>query len=601
MELFPYEMTAWQLNQVYEKIKNCRVVSPPYDIDGFYSAEFFLDKRFWLDEFYSDPDKTFIDSIEISWITYFYYTKTVLWVITWYIWAINEWWEFKVITPTWFILSENSPKKMVYGKWLKGAKAWSITITEYAEIDWRPAFKYTWTSLTVWDYIIFNKLWNELDWVVSRIEYIDTWTWFVQISNTDSKGSAILVWDTADRYDWTVTIWSQTILIWHTDSSWYWNISLVVLDWYNEWNVILLKQDIHQEIVDIINFDWNIFALTEYNIYYSDFWFYSNTKFWILQKFSIDWWYRLFNLWEALLLFARQNKLYAAVSSTWDTKLWYMPYDVSYNGDLFSKYSTIFADQTIYILQKDLQLMQVDTKKVNISSYELTVKNVLLNSRWIFYWFKWWEISIHSSTKFLNFLYHKDGDTINYQFDKQYQHWIINEYQWKIIYKIDDEWKVLWTWKIYNETWYTDDWVEYNQEVNYSLNWSQKMYLPYIVRTLFWIKDLEWPLPKVDLDLIIQFDLWWRMEELNKKLNNFDFDSRLNEITFTADELIWSDTIISEQNEFNWTIVSLQSNILKTWRFIRFKYNSINRFCIWPSYVLADSTKAFINEINTTN
>jgi len=610
MESLDFEMTSWQLNQVYEKIENCRVVRPPYDIDGFYSAEFYLDKRFPLKEKYEDVAKTFIDYIDIAWdnwiIRYYYYTKTFEWYTTWYIWAIENW-AFRIITPTWFLLSENSPRKLCYWRWVRWPVWWSITFTEYKLVDWDPSFKYTWTSLTVWDFIIFNTAWDNLLWVISKVTLID-WDWYVHLNATDVAVSRIVVWTTALRYDWDTTKISQSIVVWHTDLNWYWNISTVILNWYSEWNVLNLKKYIDDDIIDIINFDWNIFALTEYKLFFSNFLAYSNLSFW-LNAYDVDWWEKLFDLWEVILLFARKNKLYTSANTTntsADVRLWYVWYDANYNWNLFSKYSMIFADQTIYILQDDAQLMQVDIKKTNQTTYELNVKNVLLNSRWIFESFKWWEIAIHSSNKYLNFIYRNLWNTTNYQFDKQYQHWLINSYIWKEIYRIEDEWDVLSQWKIYTEdssldAVYTDDWTEYYQSVNFAIKWWKRIYMPYTIRTMFWIKQWDEILPKVDVDLIVNFDIWWKNKVLNIKLNNFWFDSRLNLETLWLDEIVWYDSLPWEVSEYDWTIVSLQSNIQKTWRFIRFKYTSVNRFCIWPSYILADYTKPFINEVSCTN
>jgi hypothetical protein len=46
--MFPleYNLEAETLNTTYNSIKNCRVVQPPFEKDGYYSNEFFLDKRF---------------------------------------------------------------------------------------------------------------------------------------------------------------------------------------------------------------------------------------------------------------------------------------------------------------------------------------------------------------------------------------------------------------------------------------------------------------------------------------------------------------------------------------------------------------------------
>jgi hypothetical protein len=123
------------------------------------------------------------------------------------------------------------------------------------------------------------------------------------------------------------------------------------------------------------------------------------------------------------------------------------------------------------------------------------------------------------------------------------------------------------------------------------------IYMPNIIRTLFWISDLTDPL---ELDLEIEFELWWKIQRINRKLNWYKFDLEL--ITEpTLDELIWYDTIPTEVLTYDWTIASIQQTILKSWRYIRFKYTSINRFIIWESLILTDKSKIFINELDFNN
>jgi len=600
MEILPYEMTAWQLNQTYEKIINCKVVPPPYDIDGFYSGEFYLDKRDWLVEKYLDEYKCFLDSKEIGGIVYYYYYTETSWdpaVTKWYIGTYeNNSWE--CITPYWFILSANSPKRIVYWRWPNWPTWWTITITESTSLNWDITFKYTWTSLAVWDYIMFTT-WD-LSWFTTKIDIIDP-LWYVHIVTNDLATFPV-VWVTATIYPAaTTSIW-YTLCIWHTNSSWHWVISEVMVDWINEWEVHIIKTDTEHEIIDIVNYDTNIFAITKYFTYFTKAYAYTNSNFYKNNFFKIDNWTQLFAIWDSLLVFANQNKIYAAVPDTDKTYNTYIQYNLNYNWDTLSKYSTIFSDQTIYILQKDKQLMQVDVKKVNLTTYELNVKNALLNTRWIFDALSWWEFYLTASQNYLNFLYQKDWSTTNYQFNKQYQHWIINEYPNQLIYKIEDWWDVLTDWWILKETntAYTDLDVPYKQEVNFYIIWGQKMYMPIAMRTMFWIKQFEEPMPEIDVNLSIDFDMWWKRTVMQRRLNNYNFDLRLNE-SITWDELIWYDTWVYEVSEYDWNVVSLQTTILKTWRFIRFKYNSFNRFCIWPSYVFTDFTKPFINEINCNN
>ena len=90
------------------------------------------------------------------------------------------------------------------------------------------------------------------------------------------------------------------------------------------------------------------------------------------------------------------------------------------------------------------------------------------------------------------------------------------------------------------------------------------------------------------------------MDTVEKALSWYDFDLLLSE-SLTADELIWWDLFPKEIVKYNWTTVAIQSNILKVWRFIKFKYNSLDRFMIWDSYIISDVSKPYINEPLLTN
>lgn len=109
-------------------------------------------------------------------------------------------------------------------------------------------------------------------------------------------------------------------------------------------------------------------------------------------------------------------------------------YDANYNGDLYSKYSFIFADQTIYMLQADKQLMQVDLIQNNNTSFNVAVKNILTQNRGKFEDLSGGEIFINVNDRYINFLWVNGSNTTNIQYDKQYTHWIENEYVGKKIY-----------------------------------------------------------------------------------------------------------------------------------------------------------------------
>jgi hypothetical protein len=328
-------------------------------------------------------------------------------------------------------------------------------------------------------------------------------------------------------------------------------------------------------------------------MYFSRSTFDDNTQFYPLDRYPIDEWYRLFSMWKTILVFANTNKLFAPASWTTQT-LWYVGYNIDYNWNLFSKYATIFEDQTIYILQSDRELKKIDIVSTNSTAYDVNTTNVMSTNRWLFNELSWWTITMNGSEEFLNVLHYDWTDTINYQYNKQMQHWIVQEYVWKKLNKVDTE--VLWFWQVFTQWGDTDDWVEFSQEINMWLFWGLVMYMPYLIRTMFWISDMTTPL---DLTMDIEFEIWGKTDILSTKLAKFDFDNRLNEEP-TWDELL-EDTTTKEAIVYDWTTVSVQNWIYKTWRFIRFKLHWVNRFIIWPSFIFTEKTKPMINEYLLTN
>ena len=74
-----------------------------------------------------------------------------------------------------------------------------------------------------------------------------------------------------------------------------------------------------EPVVDVVNFDGSIFAMTETHVYFSRAKFDDNTQFYPLDNYPVDGGYKLFPIGKAMLVFARQNKLIAAANATGTT------------------------------------------------------------------------------------------------------------------------------------------------------------------------------------------------------------------------------------------------------------------------------------------
>ena len=595
MENIPFELIQWQLNTTYNRVKNCMVVKPPYENAGYYSNQFFLDKRLWLEELRQLPWEV-VDDYEIDWIRYYLVHNYE--TMTWSVYCFDWLWVAQNIS-WWFTINLDSPKKFAIGKWLVWPKyistprtiiwpeEWTAAWEDYWSLIpnyawWYIKFQYDWVqNLTIWDYIVW-RAWALL-WWINRIEYVDS-SGYVYIIWTNSRWTVPTTWMTFDTYLQADDVYEwDTLLVWH--STW---VKLIFTDWINTANSFDVLS--WQPIKDLVNFDWNIFALTNDYVFFSRTTYEDNTQFYPLDRFQCIKWEKLFPMGKVMLLFAWSNKLFVPIenSTTWDKYVWY---DVNYQWDIFSKYSMIFDDQTIYILQSDKQLKKVDITPYNSTSYSLTVSDVLITTKWLFSQLDWWEIYMSANQRYLNFLYVKDWTTINYQYDKMYNHFI-EQYYDKIIYKFWDH--ILSSWQVFTEWGYTDDWEEYEQEVNFLIDTSLFIYKPYILRTIFWLIDNLF-----DVNLKVLFELWARLDKIEKRLNSFDFDNRLSD-TITWDELL-ENTTNNEQVIYDWSIASIQSNLLKVWRYIKFTYHSYNRFMLGNSYVITDKSKIFINEPLFTN
>lgn len=612
MEIIPFELQAGDLNNTYDRILNCRKVKPPYEKDGYYSDKFFLDKRFDLKNIFDDSSKKFLDRVTIKWNNFYLYRE----------WDKHYVGHFDGTTFTtvtsWFDVDDNSPLRFAVGRWMYWPTTWSVySIKDTGQDDvvswiwWDKDFDFIpgyswgyvklkpqwWTGpFQAWDFIMFT--WDNTDnngsvlWgCVNRVELVE-WD-YIYIIGTNArwtlpkqKDKFVLFKSKTNAWQWNPygDMWA-TLLIGHTTG-----VSLIILDWSN---AAYVKQVMTTDspVIDIVNFDWNIFVLTENHMYFSRSNFASNTQFYPLDSYYIDGWYKMFPIGKALLVFARTNKLFSAANST-QVNVWYVWYDVNYNWDLFSKYSFVFDDQTIYILQDDRKLFKVDITQNNTTTFDLVLTDALTGVKWLFHNLDGWEVFISSWQSQLNFLYIKDWKTVNYKYDKVYNDFMEDVYE-EEIYFFDDE--VLTNGWIFIEEWYGD----YKQEVNFTLDTNMYLYLPYIVRTFFWLVDNPF-----DINLEIEFEIWWVLDRIDKRLYQFDFDNRLS-TTLTGDDLIeWYEPVDDEpkdKQKYNWNLVSIQSNVMKTWRFINFRYTSDKRFCIWPSYIVSDKTKTYINEPLHTN
>lgn len=624
-------MQVGKLNDAYDRILNCRVVKPPYEITWSYTDEFFLDKRFWLENVFTNVthDMEFKDYIDVSWTRYYLYTQPVAWELRDYIWVRDP------AYPAWDIIKPiTSGKKsswcmrLVRGRWATWPKIGNVNYTvlnpttsttpkPFPYIPWYTggyvAFEYNGdVEIKAGNYITFTT-WV-LTWSTVRVELVEwtftapTWGWSVwqtvYVIGTNSRWSLPFI-------PWQST-WEQfevrehsgyTVLMWH--ATW---VTMYSLDWSNEITGIDLFTST-EPIEDIQKFNAVIFALTESKLYYSTSTLSMNTNFYPTDYFDIDNGISLFVIGKAMLVFADTNKLVQAlesqttVNNQTTTTIRYVAYDCNYAAKPFSKHSYIFDDQTIHILQANRQLVECNVQQFDSNTFDLITKNVMEWTRGLFveYLENGWVVSAKMTDRFMNYVMRYDWEkTRVFQYDKQMKHWIINEYEC-FINKFWDE--ILWTWFVAKENWFVDFWnKQYSQSVLFSVNPWPRMAFIHFIRTLFWVlpNGPQWEEYPIDLQIRTEYELWGKIKSLQKTLSHYEFDQRLSD-TITADELVWYDVVPAESESYEWTFVSLQSNQFLTWRNIRVEFVWNNRFQIWHSTVYYDESKPTINELSNNN
>ncbi len=188
------DLQVWKTNTIYDKIYNCRVVRPSYEQEDWllwtnkwiYWAEFFLDKRFWMNEFVINENFVYTDDVELYWEKYYLYHSDT----EWRVWVKTSTWINNICWP--FNYSEKNPLKFTVGKWARWeVKEFNLEIVNWLELDPLDGIRnelsvydwayivievWIWYNISAWDYISFKEWILTLmicrDWFISRLKII---------------------------------------------------------------------------------------------------------------------------------------------------------------------------------------------------------------------------------------------------------------------------------------------------------------------------------------------------------------------------------------------------------------------------------------------
>lgn len=175
---------------------------------------------------------------------------------------------------------------------------------------------------------------------------------------------------------------------------------------FSEADTVLITKTRMERFIDVANYDGNIWALTETNLYYGRNTFNDNTQFHPEDRFEVRSPRSLFPVGKAMIVFSAQNCVIAPVKTSKPVQYW--RYDLKYYGEPFSKRSFCFVDDTIYVVQKDQRLVSIDIAEYSDNAFNVTLKDVLINTKGLFNKLVSGTLSIHDDGLSIHFL-HKDA------------------------------------------------------------------------------------------------------------------------------------------------------------------------------------------------
>lgn len=588
---FNKSLKIWTTNTEYEKIINCRVIDPTYEKwKWLHNADFFLDKRFGMETFV-DGDFHYTDDIVIYGNKYYLYHDDFFC----YVW-VKDGATIKEITgPFWW--NQNNPIKFVEWIGANGTrKETDLSISNAATLDtndmianedWVYEDWYiildvgTWLDISPGDFVLFKD--NVYAGATVEIDLYDDGKIYILWIN--SKGSIPTIWTKIDIYS---DSWKLPVI--GTEE---WLIAIHI----NGTDIVPVTNILEGDITDAVKFNEEIFVLKNDIVYFSSRTFNDNLQFYkSSNRKRIRWAYKLISKWKFLLIMWDDNRLVSPVAESSGNFWAYTFYPLNYNSDLYSKYSYIFTDSTLYIVQSDKEIAKIDVSSLNATAFNLDSTPIIDSVRWLLDDIEdyaspnKWEIYICASKndRRINFLYiQKEGGTINLEYDKHYQHWLIQTYS-QNVYKISDQF--LCQWHVANIWWFTDFGEEYKQSINFTIQ------IPSLITKVGLIRNIMGVSNDFKLQYNIDIDVESSHSTTRKslKIKSFALD------TMPVDHSLDMANVLNnwKDNKHNGTIASVQRTIMMSWRYHRYDINWYDRFIYWYSYLLWVPSNIFVNERN---
>jgi len=126
------------------------------------------------------------------------------------------------------------------------------------------------------------------------------------------------------------------------------------------------------DITDVVKFNEDVFVLKNEVVYYSTKTFDDNLQFYkATDRKRIKGAYKLISKGKFLIVMGDENRLVSSIAETSNSSGGYVFYPLNYHSDLYSKYSYVFTDSTLYIVQSDKQIAKIDISSLNATAFNL--------------------------------------------------------------------------------------------------------------------------------------------------------------------------------------------------------------------------------------
>lgn len=587
-------LTVWTLNSEYEKVYNCRVVDPTFEKwKGLHNEQFFLDKRLWMLP-YHNWDYHFTDDIVIDWYTYYlYHNESQV-----YVWIWTDSWIKDIAWP--FIRSHNTPIRFAHWRWskwearyvnlnIKNSRTFdnnNLIINEnWIYEDWYIILEvWEWLNIEVWDYITFKN--NIFAWATVRV---DLYQWGnIYILGINSKWSIPTSWTRIDVYK---KIWKIPVI---ATSQW---VHALHVDWDKRCQTTRL---IDGDIEDIVNFNEQLFVLKNNVIYFSEQTFEDNLQFYSSSNRKyIEWAYKLVSNWKFLIVFADDNRLVSPIAQTTNNNTNdYSFYPLNYNWRLYSKYSYLFVDNSLYIIQSDKQIMNVNIDSVNATTFNFKLDSVVKTVRWLMsdiddYYSddKWFIIANtdYNESKIHFFYQKKDWTTIEYEYDNEFKHWLLHTYNYRIYKKTN---RFLCHKHVTNIWGYKDLDKEYKQDINFFIYNNGQILWLWFNDMMMWL--IKWEKLEYNFDIEVDSLQALKNKHIEVKYNTFDTLPSDHSLDYMNIASLW------RKNQHYWTITSIRRHLRETWRMFRLSINWYKRFIYWSSLISYKEWNPFVHEVENS-